>query len=423
MKKTIAVLLILLLSMSMMAGCSKKKDTKEAETTEEVTAYTKGTSDGGLDFNPEDYVTLGEYKNLSSYEVTCSASEEEINGYIDDELNADAEYPEITDRGAEKGDLLTFDYATTVDGVEVEDCTEEDYEISLGEDEFDKTVEKEMLGRKPDDSFEVKLKLSDDLSVTNAGDEAVMKITVKKLEQQIIPELDEDYAKKKGYDSVDDFKKAMEEQVIADKEEEIDSSLSENLMIEVADNATLKDDYPESLYNTCKEEIDASIESSMESVQGISRSEYLEFFYGMTEEDLDTQYIMETQTHLLVYAIAQKEELFLTEEQFQDYIEECAAEYNMTVEELENEIDRDSFMYEAVNNNVLAFLFDNAKKETITDEEYEKMNASEGEEMEDYIEPEEDADSDEDISISDEEEDAVDETANPDSDDEDASNE
>ena len=413
MKKLIAVLLVLILSMSMMAGCSKKKETKKEETTEDTITYTKGTSDGGLDFNPEDYVTLGEYKNLPSYKVTCSASDEELESYIEEQLEGDADYPDITDRGAKEGDLITFDYVTTVDGEEVEDCTYEDYEIELGNDEFDETVEKEMIGKKPEDSFEVKLTLSDDLSGSNAGDDAVMKITVKKLEEQIIPELDDDYAKKNGYDNVDDFKKAMKEQVISDKEQEMYTSLIEDLMIAAADNATLKDDYPQSLYNTCKKEVDASIDANMEMMEGITRAEFLEFFYGMTEEDLKSQYLIVTQERLLIYAIAQKESLFLTEEQYQDYLEVTAAENEMKVEELEQE-DRETLMYGAVYDNVAAFLYDSAKKETITDEEYENMNAEEGEEVEEASDPEEEVE-DSDID-SDEGENAVEDDSSDDED-------
>lgn len=404
MKKSIVLLLVLLLSMSMVAGCSQKKEKKEPEAKKDVFTYTKGTSDSGLDFNPEDYVTLGEYKNLSSYKVTCSASEEDLDSYIDDELTDDAEYPDITDRGAEKGDLITFDFVTTVDGKEVEDCTYEDYEITVGDEEFDETVEKEMLGKKPEDVFEVKLTLSEDLSVSNEGDDAVMKVTVKKLQQQIVPELNDDYAKEKGYDNVDSFKKAMKEQIISDKEEEMYASLAEDLMITVADNATLKDDYPQSLYDACKKAVDESINAEAEQWGDMEVSEYLEMFYGMKEEDLESQYVMVTQERLLIYAIAQKEALFLTEEQYQDYIEVTAAEYEMTVEELQNEADKQTLMYEAVYDNVVAFLYDNAKKETITEEKYQSMNAEEGEEINAEEEIEEGEEPEEEEVESDEEE-------------------
>lgn len=70
----------------------------------------------------------------------------------------------------------------------------------------------------------------------------------------------------------------------------------------------------------------------------------------------------------------------MTEEQYQDYIEVTATEYEMTVEELQNEADKQTLMYEAVYDNVMAFLYDNAKKETITEEKYQSMNAEEGEE-------------------------------------------
>lgn len=377
MKKLLITTLILCLSMTMLAGCSKSKDavSDKKET---------GTSKNDLAFNPEDYVTLGDYKGLEAYEVDFDATDEEVEDAISDALYENATYTDVTDRGAKEEDYVTFDYSATVDGKEVEDCTDTDYEIQLGNEEFDEAIEKEMVGKKAGETFTVNTEISEDLSTTNAEDKGVFTITMKKIQEETVPTLDLDYVKEyTDYTSVEDYKKGMKENVIESKKSDCNEQLFMDLLQNVVDDSEFKEDYPQELYDDCESMINESIDSSAEMF-GMSREDLLANFYGMTEDDVKNEVLNELHSRLVVYAIAKKESLFLTDSQYEKFAEEFSEENGYeSVEELEEDYGKELIAYEGIYENVTSFLFDKAEKTSMSEEEYNSMNAEEGETVED----------------------------------------
>ena len=109
MKRKLLLLFLGACSVSLLAGCSSSS---------------KGTYD--------DYVTLGEYKGLDitkiKSEVTDDLVEEEIS-YI---LEENAEYQDITDRGAQEGDSVNIEFDGTSDGVSIEDGSAAGFRLVIG---------------------------------------------------------------------------------------------------------------------------------------------------------------------------------------------------------------------------------------------------------------------------------------------------
>lgn len=385
MKRTLTLGLVFVLMLSMTAGCSKKGKKTESASDK---GYQIGTNKADLGFEPGDYVTLGDYKGLSSYDISYTASEEEIQEKIDEIKEDNATYTDITDRGAENGDIVTFDYSAKVGDKDVADCAEEGYEIELGNEEFNKEMEEQFIGKKASESFDVTVSMPEDLNEEYAGQEAVFHITIDSLQTKELPEITDKFVKANtDYDSVDAFQKGMKKEVINDKKSDNMDLISQDLITAAVEKATFKDDYPQDLYDKAKSDIDASLDSSAESFS-MERKDFLEMFYGMTEEDLKEDYLNETHSRLVLYAIAQKESLFPTKKQYQSYLEDLVDEYDYeSAEALEEEAGKDEIMYQAVYDNVAAFLFDQAKKEKITSDEYENLQeGTDGEEDTDETE-------------------------------------
>ena len=179
----------------------------------------------------------------------------------------------------------------------------------------------------------------------------------------------------------------MKKEVINDKKSDNMDLISQDLITAAVEKATFKDDYPQDLYDKAKSDIDASLDSSAESFS-MERKDFLEMFYGMKEEDLKEDYLNETHSRLVLYAIAQKESLFPTKKQYQSYLDDLVDEYDYeSAEALEEEAGKDEIMYQAVYDNVAAFLYDQAKKEKITSDEYENLQeGTDGEEDTDETE-------------------------------------
>ena len=141
------------------------------------------------------------------------------------------------------------------------------------------------------------------------------------LQTKELPEITDKFVKANtDYDSVDAFQKGMKKEVINDKKSDNMDLISQDLITAAVEKATFKDDYPQDLYDKAKSDIDASLDSSAESFS-MERKDFLEMFYGMAEEDLKEDYLNETHSRLVLYAIAQKESLFPTKKQYQSYLE------------------------------------------------------------------------------------------------------
>ena len=82
------------------------------------------------------YVTLGDYKNLYVDRIVTTITDEDVKAEIEANLGYDAQYTEITDRGAKKGDVVSIDYTGTIDGEEFDGGSAVEYEMELGSDSF-----------------------------------------------------------------------------------------------------------------------------------------------------------------------------------------------------------------------------------------------------------------------------------------------
>lgn len=398
MKKTIVTILVLCLSLTLMSGCGNKNASGDASSGE-------GTADGGLDYNVDDYVTLSEYTGLSGYNVVCTADDDEVQEEIDSDLMEHATYTDITDRTAEDGDYVTLDYSASVDGEEVEDCSETDYELMIGDGMLGDDIDDALVGHSAGDSFTVDAEIPEDISDTNGGDDAVFTITISKLQEENYPELDEDFVTTyTDYDTVDDYKAAKKEEVIQSKEEDYYEGVSADLLGTVMASATFSEDYPQELYDTCETGINESITSTAES-WGLDE-DTVRSLYGITDDNpIENVVLDEVHYRLVVYAIAQKESLFMTDDQYQEYAQSLADEYGYSsVEDLEEDAGKDAVEYEGIYENVVKFLYDNANLEDISEEDYDQLTASDGAE-----------DVDEDDSVELDEDETEDETSDEDS--------
>ena len=319
MKKKISVLLMFCMVFTMFAGCGSKKSdsSKEAKSNKVET---------GLSFKALNYVTPKDYKGLEGYNIKSEVTDEEVNEEIENQLSENATYKDITDRGAKNSDYITFDYSATVDGKEVEDCKESDYEIQLGNGDFNDKIEKKMIGTKVGSEFTVDMKIPEDLSSTNAGDKGTISIKVKKLQKEIIPEYNEEYVKKNtDYDSIKDYEAGVKEDLLSDKDSENYTTCIQDLIDAAKEKAEYKGDYPKELYTSCEDEFNEMI-ASYAQMFGMESDAYLKDMCGYTDDDIKEEIMMSVNERLLIYAIAEKEDLFPSEQEYKDYVESVAAE-------------------------------------------------------------------------------------------------
>lgn len=380
MKRRKYFAMVLMLSGIMaFAGCgNEKKNEKEGETKiqEEDTQDDVGDEDvsaassheNALDFKVGDYVKLGEYKNLKVQYPTPEVSEDDLQYTIEELQEENTEYKEITDRSAQEGDSVNIDYTGVIDGEAFEGGSDTDYELVLGSGDFLEEFESSLVGKNSGEAVTFPVTFPEDYFDSEmAGKQAEFTVTINKISQVIVPEYtDEFVAKATDYSTMKEYEEYIRKDLEASAQEESISAAGEEALSLAVENATV-DGYPQELYDFFYDETVAGYEFYA-SMMGM---EYEEFVEQMGEDSVESGAIAQTNEFLVVQAIAEKEGLTVTEENYKDEAKELMEENEYeTLDEFEKDYGKVSIIVQLVRGKIVNFLYENAQIEEVSQEEY-----------------------------------------------------
>ena len=164
----------------------------------------EGTAEGQIAFDatfevyPE--VKLGDLSTAEVEKVTTEVSDAAIDKTLDilrKQRRTFAQRPAA--EGAQEGDRITIDFEGKIDGVPFEGGKAEDFQFLIGEGQMLETFDKAVRGMKAGESKTFPLQFPEDYHGKDvAGKEADFLVTVKKIEQQNLPEVNEAFAKSLG---------------------------------------------------------------------------------------------------------------------------------------------------------------------------------------------------------------------------------
>jgi len=188
--------------------------------------------------------------------------------------------------------------------------------------------------------------------------------------EKVLPELDDEFAKDVGFENVDKLKTAvgqslkvkLEEDSMADLEMQVINTLVESMDFEV----------PESLVNSEKERLlkDANarimyLEALQKKQNPDKRFELGEKDKKELEENAYRQAVRQVKAFFILDSIAQIEKIFLKHEELEKGIEEMAAHYKKTKEEIRGYLEKNHGLDELAlnmrNKKVIEFLLREAK--------------------------------------------------------------
>lgn len=315
-----------------------------------------GSSKGLIQDYSKKYVNLGAYTGLTVDRQVTTISDEDLQYAIESDLYMMAEYNEISDRAAKDGDVVVVDFSGSMDGEELEGGSMEDMEIELGSDSFIDGFEDAIVGMKTGETKTFDLTFPEPYDGVLDGQTATFEVTLNEIYEMIMPEYNDEYvASISDCSTVEEY----EEQLKASLEEEYAADATdmacEDALITVIDSSTFTG-RPEELYESCKTAVEIEEQTAMEDY-GIDD---IQEIYG---EDYNQEaYILETMyERMVVYTIASKEKLSVSDEEYQASLEEdmMYTEY-LSVEEYEKSIaDITSYKYYLLRQKVLDFLGEN----------------------------------------------------------------
>jgi len=315
--------------------------------------------------NWSEYITLGDYKGLTGVKQIQIVTDEDIEEAIAVELTTEEE---ITDRGIKKGDIVNIDFVGTIDGIAFDNGSYEDYGgLVVGDYDLLEDLEDGLIGAKVGDELKIPVTFPEDYDDSSvAGKNAEFAVTINEIAVEKVAELTEDYAKNTlGFDSIAEFRMAVIESLEEDNRASAEDDLKNTLFSEVLDASSLNT-YTDEMYAKFQKIIDTEIEDGA-AQWGIEDSVYKQDFMGLTDDTAYKEYVeIRILEDLLFEAIADKEDLNLSNDEYEESALEMAQEYGYdTVADFEADNSKEEIKSVLLRERVLDFIVSNA---TVTEE-------------------------------------------------------
>ena len=328
------------------------------------------------EYDASEYVTLGEYKDLTVEVTPVEVTDDQVMDKIASETKQT-----LTEGTVESGDTVNIDYVGKIDGEEFDGGSAEGYDLEIGSCTFIDGFEDGIIGMQVGDTKDLELKFPEDYHSTDlAGKDVVFTVTVNSISR--VPELTDEVA-----DSVVEgmTAEAYQESVRQDLEDQAKESqkteAEQKLLQEVYENATI-DGYPEeNLQYTIKRAKDYY--EWLASMYGMSLDDYLKN-YGMTQDEFNEQIQPVAEEALgeemTLLAIAKEENIEVSDEEYEAGLARYAEAQGMDdPSKLEEAYGENYIKNSLLQEKVLDFLYENATIEEVAETEAESESESETE--------------------------------------------
>ncbi len=334
--------------------------------------------------NYDEYVTLGDYKGLSYTKEDINVTKDDIKAEIDSRVQAKSTTEDSKKGTVKDGDNVNIDYVGKIDGKEFDGGSAEEYTLTIGSGTFIDGFEEGLIGKKIGDTVTLDLKFPDDYSNKDvAGKDVTFEVKLNSKQVTKTPKYDEEFIKANSdYDNKKDYEASVKKDLEKEKKETAENTAKQSLWSEAVENAEVKK-YPKGAVAKEKQAIIDQYKLMAENYN-VEWADFLEQFMNTTEEDFDKQAKdygkSVAKQKLVMYAIADKEKLNLSNKEYKDKLKELLKnagmtekqfkeQYNQTIEEYAEEND---FKSQFVLEKVYDFIYKNAKAEKAKEEKKDK---------------------------------------------------
>jgi len=248
------------------------------------------------------------------------------------------------EREAGNGDVVIIDFVGKLaDGSTFKGNTATNYQVIIGAGILLAEFESQLVGVKVGDVKDVTLTFPDTWPAKElAGKQAIFSTTVKEVKERNLPEVNDDFAKQMGYESVVIAREKMREGLLLNKQQQVQSQVEQQLLTGLI-KAVNVDPIPESMI---QQQIGVLIQNMLDGV-GMKLEDYLKKA-KVTKEELIAQHqqpaMIDIRARLILKAIAETENLVVTPEEEEQALKIAQATQfkDMDIETLRKQIDREA---------------------------------------------------------------------------------
>ncbi|WP_289100938.1 trigger factor [uncultured Marinobacter sp.] len=263
-------------------------------------------------------IELGDLSKVEVEKPVSEVTDKDIDTMIDNLRRQQATMKEVKRKSKNK-DVVTIDFKGSIDGEEFEGGSAEGHRLTLGSGQMIPGFEKGIVGGKAGEELEIDVEFPADYHNEDlAGKPAKFAITIHKVEEPQLPELDQEFFQRFGIEAEDEA--AFREEVKKNMERELKQAVSNKVKNDVVEGllATTELDIPSALVD---QEIDRLRQDAVQRFGGQVD------FQQLPKEIFEDQAKRRVKTGLLFQEVVKKNDLKADDAKVEEKIQEIASTY------------------------------------------------------------------------------------------------
>lgn len=171
-----------------------------------------------MDIMPD--IELKDFGTIKIEKVMADVPEEEVTKALNYMAESRRDSVKVEEnRETKKGDIAVIDFVGSIDGVEFPGGKGEAYPLEIGSNSFIPGYEDQLIGKKVGDVVDVKATFPENYHAKDlAGKEALFVTTIKEIREVKKSEINDEFAKAMGKDSLDALKEEVKAHIAKDYE-------------------------------------------------------------------------------------------------------------------------------------------------------------------------------------------------------------
>ena len=311
----------------------------------EVTSVSK--EDGvsfKVTFTVKPEVAISNYKGLKVEKTVKTITDADVDADVERVRNQNARIIDVTDRAAENGDTVIFDFEGFCDGEAFEGGKAENFSLEIGSGRFIPGFEEQIVGKNVDEEFDVNVTFPENYNAENlAGKPAVFKCKIHEIKGKELAELDDEFAKDVSeFDTLAEYKADIKSKLEETAQKHADSMLDNTISEKLAE--LVEAEIPEAMYENRIADMLREWEYR-NRYAGITLNDYLKYT-GLTIEQFKENFRapaeIQVKLRLALEKIAQLENIEVTDAALEEQYQKLADEHKMDLERVKAVIPAES---------------------------------------------------------------------------------
>ena len=291
-------------------------------------------------------VKLGQYKGLQAPKTYNEVTDADIDNELEPYIKRATRLVSV-ERPIAMGDTAVIDFEGFDDGKPFEGGKGTDYSLEIGSGSFVPGFEDQLIGLSVGDEKDLDITFPEDYVKDLAGKPVVFHVKVKEVKESQIPEVDDEFAKDVSeFETLADFKKDLGEKLKERRETQAQDAFESAVLEQLIDN--MEAEVPDGMVETQLDKVMDEYAMRMQS-QGMSMNDYLKMM-GMTPEMMRASAkpsaLRQVQLELALSAVADAENLEITEEDCDKEIAKLAEQYNLTEDQVKAAVSVDMLKHD-----------------------------------------------------------------------------